>query len=246
MGAAPEAARQGPRTFGRRGALGRGTLPAMRRPLLVLACAVAVWGCGGSRPAAPDIPPPPRSARAPAPEAFDLAPTFAANAGRLPWPASGTVTGFFGRRTDPETKTRTDAVGVDIATAPRAPVRAVFGGRVSRVGAMAAFGTYVMLKHDGYTTVYGNLSRVDVQAGDAVGTGAGLGASGEADGRRGPALFFAVYRGAEPVDPLPWLRARGSAPAQAAPEATAPEATPGAYVPRPLAPRDTTRRRGWR
>ena len=211
----------------------------MRRPLLVLVSALAAWGCG-SAPPPPDIPPPPpRAEPAPLAEQVALAPTFAANQGRLPWPADGTVTGFFGRRTDPVTKTRTDAVGVDIATAPEAPVRAVFGGRVSRVGVMAAFGTYVLLKHGGWTTVYGNLSRVEVASGDTLAVGEILGASGASDGRRGAALFFAVYEGERAVDPLPWLRARAGALADSAAAAS------GAYAPQPLGA-DTTRARVWR
>ena len=42
-------------------------------------------------------------------------------------------------------------------------VRAVFSGTVERVGAMAAYGTYVMVSHGGFTTVYGNLSAIALQ-----------------------------------------------------------------------------------
>ena len=190
----------------------------MLRRLALLSLPLLLAACGSTKPA---LPPPP-VAVTPVPEPPEapvivLAPTFGANEGRLPWPADGTVTGFFGRRTDPETGTLTDAVGLDIATAPAEPVRAAFGGRVSRVGTMAAFGTYVMLKHGGFTTVYGNLSRVDVQASDTLGTGAVLGLSGTRDDRRGSGLFFAVYEGDTPVDPLSWLRPRSARPL--APEA---------------------------
>ena len=75
---------------------------------------------------------------------------------------------------------------------------------------MATFGTYVMLKHSGYTTIYGNLSRVDVARADTLGPGAILGAAGTRDERRGSRLFFAVFEGETPVDPLLWLRPRGS------------------------------------
>ncbi|OZC01676.1 murein hydrolase activator EnvC family protein [Rubricoccus marinus] len=180
----------------------------MPRRLFLLVPLVALAACGGTPPAAPPPPPAPVRPPPPAPEAFDLAPTFAENAGRLPWPATGVVTGFFGRRTDPDTGTLTDAVGIDIATAPEDRVTATFAGRVSRVGQMAAFGTFVMLKHHGWTTVYGNLSRVDVASGDSVATGAPLGASGTLDERRGASLFFAVFQDSTAVDPMLWLRPR--------------------------------------
>ena len=191
----------------------------MLRRVLLVAPLVALTACGS----APKPEPPPLPAvvpvRAPprAPEVL-LAPTFAGNAGRLPWPAEGTVTGFFGSRRDPATGTVTEAVGIDIATAPEAPILAAFGGRVSRVGQMAAFGTYVMLKHGGWTTVYGNLSRVDVASGDDLAVGDTLGAAGTREDRRGAALFFAVFEHESPVDPLLWLRPRdGSLPPPLAP-----------------------------
>ena len=189
----------------------------MRRlPLLFLAITLAA--CGGSRPEPPPLTAPASPAVAepePIPD-YGLAPTFAENPGRLPWPVEGTVVGFFGRRTDPQTKTFTDAVGLDIAAAPGAPVRAAFGGRVSRVGRMAAFGTYVMLRHGGYTTVYGNLSRVYVARADTLGPGAVLGASGTMEERRGARLFFAVFQDSTAVDPLLWLRPRSAAERSAA------------------------------
>ena len=181
-------------------------------PLLLLALTLAA--CGGARPE----PPPPAPVRTVAAEpdilpVYDLAPTFAENPGRLPWPVEGTVVGFFGRRTDPETKTFTDAVGLDISAAPGAPVRAAFGGRVSRVGRMAAFGTYVMLKHGGFTTVYGNLSGVRVAQREVVVPGQMLGASGTREERRGARLFFAVFQDSTALDPLLWLRPRPLPPA---------------------------------
>ncbi|MEM1057373.1 MAG: M23 family metallopeptidase [Bacteroidota bacterium] len=190
-------------------------LPFLLFSLLLAACA--------SAPPAPE--PPPVTVPAPVPEAdaLGLAPTFAANESRLPWPVDGTVVGFFGQRTDPETGTFTNAVGVDISTAPGKPVRAAFGGRVSRVGVMAAFGTYVMLKHRGYTTVYGNLSRVDVAQSDTLGPGAILGAAGTGEQPRGSRLFFAIYEGQTPIDPLRWLRPRGLPADSASRETLAPD-----------------------
>ncbi|MEM6327925.1 MAG: peptidoglycan DD-metalloendopeptidase family protein [Bacteroidota bacterium] len=181
----------------------------MRARLFLLSLVLAA--CGSTAPA--DLLP--VAAPVAPPEAEEVAPDLGlapggieSNRGRLVWPVDGTVMGFFGPRTDPETGTRTEAVGLDISTAPGAPVRAAFGGRVSRVGAMVAFGTYVMLTHDGHTTVYGNLSRVDVARADTLGPGAVLGASGTREQPRGARLFFAVFEGQTPTDPLLWLRPR--------------------------------------
>jgi septal ring factor EnvC (AmiA/AmiB activator) len=126
--------------------------------------------------------------------------------GRLPWPVEGIVVAPFGTRIEPEFGTRTDAPGVDIASAAGAPVTAVFAGVVSRVGTIAAYGRYVMVRHGTYTTIYGNLSDVTVEEGQHVRTGASVGLAGTELERRGAGVFFAVFQHDDAVNPLPWLR----------------------------------------
>ena len=177
----------------------------IRRLLLILPLA-ALAACGSSPP--PAAPPAPAIIEPTAVEDLNLSPVFSENIGRLPWPTAGVVTGFFGLRRDPETGTMTDAVGIDIATSPGASVHSAFGGTVERVGQMPTFGTFVMVSHEGWTTVYGNLSRVHVASGSVVETGSVLGASGTLAERRGASLFFAVFEGGTPANPMPWLRPR--------------------------------------
>ena len=156
-----------------------------------------------------EVRPAPRSAPAVAPAAApaeDLTGSFRQNRGRLPRPAAGTVVGRFGTRTDPAYGTSVTSIGIDIATAPGAPARAVFDGVVERVGTMATYGTFVMVSHGGYTTIYGNLSGVSVRQGQRVRAGQAVGRAGTADSRRGSQLFFALFQGGEAVDPAGWLR----------------------------------------
>jgi septal ring factor EnvC (AmiA/AmiB activator) len=134
--------------------------------------------------------------------------SFRANRGRLPWPVDGNVSGRFGTRTDPAYGTRIESPGIDITSAPGAGVRAVFAGTVERIGAMSTYGTYVMVSHGGYTTVYGNLSDVMVRQGQTVAAGQALGRAGTSEQRRGAGLFFAVFEDDNPVDPLGWLVGR--------------------------------------
>ncbi|MEL6616717.1 MAG: M23 family metallopeptidase, partial [Bacteroidota bacterium] len=101
-----------------------------------------------------------------------------------------------------------NSVGVDISTAPGAPARSVFEGTVERVGTMATFGTFVMVSHGDYTTVYGNLSQVTVRRGQRLRAGQVLGRAGTNEARRGAALFFAVFQGGTPVNPAGWLGGR--------------------------------------
>ena len=149
----------------------------------------------------------------PAPEpALDrveaLTGSFRSNRGRLPWPASGTVTGSFGNRTDPVYGTQTTSQGIDIATSAGAPARAVFQGTVERVGAMASYGTFVLVSHGDFVTVYGNLSQVVVRQGQQLRAGEVVGRAGTASDRRGSSLFFALFQSSRAVNPVPWLRAR--------------------------------------
>ncbi|MEM1044461.1 MAG: peptidoglycan DD-metalloendopeptidase family protein, partial [Bacteroidota bacterium] len=154
--------------------------------------------------------PPPRTEAAPPPpdRTVDLTGSFRQNRGRLPWPADGTVVGRFGTRTDPVTNTRTDAPGIDIATASGAPVRAVFEGTVQRIGQFPTYGTYVMVSHGEDITLYGNLSQVAVSRGQSLRAGQAIGRAGTAESRRGTQLYFVIWRGGQAVDPTGWLGSR--------------------------------------
>ena len=159
---------------------------------------------------APPPAPPRRAAPAAPPPAADrpvsLTGSFRQNKGRLPWPVEGTVTGEFGTRVDPIYGSETTARGMDISTAPGAPVRAVFEGTVNRVGQMATYGTFVWVSHGEFLTFYGNLSQVSVRQGEAVRAGQALGRAGTAEDRRGAALFFGLGEGGTFVNPRAWLR----------------------------------------
>ncbi|MCH8031882.1 MAG: peptidoglycan DD-metalloendopeptidase family protein [Bacteroidetes bacterium] len=163
-----------------------------------------------ARAAADEPPPPAIEPSAPPPPASDrivsLSGSFRQNRGRLAWPADGTVTGSFGTRTDPVYGTRIDSPGIDISTPSAAGVRVVFEGVIERVGAMSTYGTYVMISHGGYTTIYGNLSSVSVSKGQRVQAGQLIGRAGTHAQRRGAGVFFAIFEGETAVNPTRWLR----------------------------------------
>ncbi|MEM1043898.1 MAG: peptidoglycan DD-metalloendopeptidase family protein [Bacteroidota bacterium] len=138
----------------------------------------------------------------------ELTGSFRQNRGRLPWPATGVVTGTFGTRTHPVYGTKTKSIGLEISSAPMASVRAVFDGLVSRVFAMPGYGTCIMVSHGDYATIYGNLSSVDVRQGQEVRAGEGVGRAGTAEDPLGAGVFFALFSGGEAVDPAGWLARR--------------------------------------
>ena len=178
--------------------------PTRRRPEPTPASRPAPAAAPASRPAPTPAPRPEPAADVPA----DLTGSFSQNRGRLPWPADGTVTGAFGTRTDPDYGTSIQSIGIDLSTRPGSPSRAVFEGTVERVGTMATYGTFVMVSHGDFTTIYGNLSEVVVSRGQTIRAGQVVGRAGTATARRGSQLFFALFQDGRPVNPIPWLRGR--------------------------------------
>lgn len=128
-------------------------------------------------------------------------------------PVAGTVPaagGFGGRQVAGCGACSTDHHGLDFAAATGTPVVAVMPGRVVSAGPLGGYGNQVLLAHpDGTQTRYGHLSRIDVLPGQALTAGDQLGAVGSTGVSTGPHLHFEVIIDGTPVDPAPWLAARG-------------------------------------
>lgn len=131
---------------------------------------------------------------------------FAANKGKLPWPADGPVVEGFGKHNHP---VYTQVVmpannGVNIGLSAGAEVRAVFDGDVKRVIVMPGYGRCVLVQHGGYFTFYCKLGEVGVKSGDKVKTGQVLGRIDTIDGQT--ELHFEVWKEKTPENPELWLR----------------------------------------
>ncbi|HUW63844.1 MAG TPA: M23 family metallopeptidase [Spirochaetia bacterium] len=91
--------------------------------------------------------------------------------------------------------------GVDVAVAAGTPVKAAMAGKVSKTGADAVYGHYVLLDHgDGTFTFYGRLTGVEVFAGQLVVTGQTLGKVAPATTGQ-PILHFELREKGKLVDP---------------------------------------------
>jgi murein hydrolase activator len=132
--------------------------------------------------------------------------SFNDNRGRLPWPVRGVVREPFGNIINPVYGTTTPNPGILIDTQPQADVRAVFEGMVVDVDVMPDYGTIVVIQHGEYRSVYSNFSALYVELGDYVSAGQSLGRAGTPAEPKGPALFFAIFRSGEAIDPAPWLQ----------------------------------------
>jgi septal ring factor EnvC (AmiA/AmiB activator) len=139
-----------------------------------------------------------------------LSNSFRKSKGDLPWPATGAITEGFGDRVDPVHGTTTFHPGILIATNPEEQVQAVFRGTVSGIDFVPGYGTYLVVRHGEYLSVYSNFSSLYVQQGDTVEAGEVIGLSGTDEEPRGAGVFFAVFDRSKStsVDPTVWLSAR--------------------------------------
>lgn len=133
---------------------------------------------------------------------------FARGEGALDWPARGTVIGHFGLEAHPRFGTQIRNDGIDIAVPVGTPVHAVAKGRVDFANDdYEGMGGMVVLNHgDGYYTLYGHLSDVEVHSGQEVLPGQEIGRSGETGSLKGPVLHFEVRKGSAALNPEGWLR----------------------------------------
>jgi septal ring factor EnvC (AmiA/AmiB activator) len=140
----------------------------------------------------------------------DLSASFQQNQGSLPWPAEGAVTVGFGNQVDPVHGTTTYHPGILIATRPETPVRAIFDGVVSGIDFVPGYGTYVVVRHGEYLSVYSNFSSLSISENQRISAGQVLGQSGTENEPRGASVFFGVVNRStsEFVDPSRWLSSR--------------------------------------
>ncbi|HEY2067101.1 MAG TPA: peptidoglycan DD-metalloendopeptidase family protein, partial [Gemmatimonadaceae bacterium] len=120
-----------------------------------------------------------RRAAAARPNAPHVASTLkTADAGRLDWPADGTLLYRFGRVVNPN-NTTTRWNGVGIAAPVGTPVRAVAPGIVVSVGQLGTYGLTVILQHGGGDySIYASLNSAAVHKGGSVKKGDVIGTVG--------------------------------------------------------------------
>jgi septal ring factor EnvC (AmiA/AmiB activator) len=142
--------------------------------------------------------------------AANLSSSFEQNKGQLPWPATGAITEGFGDQVDPVHGTTTFHPGILIATTPEEQVQSVFRGTVSGIDFVPGYGTYLVIRHGEYLSVYSNFSTLYVSQGETVQAGQVLGLAGTEEEPRGAGVFFAVFDRSKStsVDPTAWLSAR--------------------------------------
>lgn len=114
------------------------------------------------------------------------------------WPTSGSITQRFWLPSHP---------AIDIGTPRGTPVVAADEGTITYAGwSTVGYGNMILIDHgDGYVTRYAHLSRIDVNYGDYVARGQGIGAVGSTGRSTGPHLHFEVLTGGRAYNPLTYL-----------------------------------------
>jgi murein hydrolase activator len=128
--------------------------------------------------------------------------------GPLTAPVAGTVVHTWGDATEAG-----PAAGISYQTPPAARVVALCTGRVVFAAPFRSYGMLLIVDcGGGYHTVLAGFERLDVRVGQSVAAGEPVGAMpnwepGASGGR--PGLYLELRRDGQPVNPAPWLRARG-------------------------------------
>lgn len=131
---------------------------------------------------------------------------FYADRTRLPWPVEGKVLTRFGMQRHPQFGTMVFRRGIEIEAQKGEAVRAVSDGQVAYADWYKGYGKLIILDHgNGFYTLYGNLSRLDLNKGDRAVKGGVIGLAGDTGSMKGSKLYFEIRRNGEAQDPLAWL-----------------------------------------
>lgn len=122
------------------------------------------------------------------------------------WPVRGWQTSGFGSRVSPFSGGMMMHNGIDIATRMETPVVAPAAGIVSYVGYDNGLGKLLRINHGyGLQTVYGHLSKFNIQPGHRVKRGDVIAYVGNTGLSTGPHLHYEVVVNNIPVNPLKYI-----------------------------------------
>ena len=119
-------------------------------------------------------------------------------AGSFVWPTSGSITQGY----------KWYHKAIDIANHVGTPILAADSGRVIEAGwDSSGYGNKIMIDHgNGYITLYGHTSRIDVVVGQTVNRGNQIGLMGSTGRSTGPHLHFEIRAAGSLLNPLNFLK----------------------------------------
>ncbi|MGC8865058.1 MAG: murein hydrolase activator EnvC family protein [Bacteroidales bacterium] len=140
------------------------------------------------------------------PEDIQLSGEFQAAKGNLPWPVEkGVITENFGEHPHPVLGgIKVKSNGITLSTEKGSRVKAVFGGKVSKVMKIGINNLVVILRHGQYLTVYSELAEVKVTEGQQVKASEVIGLANP--GEEITSVHFEIWNQKTPEDPRLWLK----------------------------------------
>jgi murein DD-endopeptidase MepM/ murein hydrolase activator NlpD len=122
------------------------------------------------------------------------------------WPVRGAVNSEFGNRNSPWTSGIEFHSGIDIRAERGTPIYAPANGSVVLAGTHQEYGTAIILDHgQDVRSLYGHLSKLNVQPGQRVERGAVVGWTGNTGRSSGPHLHYEVLVRGHAVNPRVYL-----------------------------------------
>jgi murein DD-endopeptidase MepM/ murein hydrolase activator NlpD len=131
---------------------------------------------------------------------------FALREGVFIWPLQGSISSYFGWRSDPVNGSNSFHQGLDISVPIGTEIRAASNGKVVKSGWISGFGKTIVIDHgEGIETLYGHNSSLLVSIGQKVSTGQIIARAGSTGKSTGSHLHFGVLDNDKPVDPMQYL-----------------------------------------
>jgi len=122
------------------------------------------------------------------------------------WPVRGAVNSEFGMRQSPWSEDREFHSGLDIRAERGTPVYAPAAGTVVHAGTAQDYGTAIVLDHgQDIRSLYGHLSKLNVQPGQRVVRGTIIGYTGNSGRSSGPHLHYEIMVKGQAVNPRAYL-----------------------------------------
>jgi murein DD-endopeptidase MepM/ murein hydrolase activator NlpD len=122
------------------------------------------------------------------------------------WPVRGGVNSEFGTRLSPWTQEREFHSGMDIRAERGTPIYAPAAGVVVHAGPAQDYGTTIVLDHgQDIRSLYGHLSKLNVQPGQRVVRGTMIGYTGNTGRSSGPHLHYEILVKGQSVNPRAYL-----------------------------------------
>lgn len=123
------------------------------------------------------------------------------------YPRLSSITSGFGYRANPfDSESAELHPGVDFKGATGDPVRVTADGKVVFTGRKSGYGNCIIVQHkNDFQTLYGHLSRINVDDGQQVKTGDVIGKVGSTGRTTGPHLHYEVRKNGHPINPVKFL-----------------------------------------